>query len=418
MGLINKEWMDEYDRGLKARLTEMEGDIESNASDIASLKASFNCVGFRIKLSDTVKVMETIGSEAQVAAFKNWVDTSAKPCEVKKDGTDFAYLRNEAGVASSVNWLKRVDGNDSHYDSADKADYLQMVEKQNVNLSFSYDRTLDNMEVKFNFDENCPAGYHRWFKEPTKLFARYDGSKNVADNTKYDIMKGGKWTGDNSVQVIHSMNKATNTNILEKTGWEIAVESWIMAFYYGTFDLQTALGSGISSGSQSAAETFTNGITDSLATPHGKVATTGGEAIRFMYEENPYGLRWIWGAGVRGELTKGYFTYDEDKANSAALMSTDDADEEFTILATSNTYAKNVNVLGIPTDTGGSASSGFYDGNWSNITTTQRILYVGGASSDGVVDGPFARYVRDVVSISGWVRRGRGALKKSVVVSA
>ena len=186
-------------------------------------------------------------------------------------------------------------------------------------------------------------------------------------------------------------------------------------FLVNGFPLQTELGRGIESGSQSAAEAFVNGLTDSLITPHGKVTTTGGEAIRFMYIENPYGLRWIWCAGWRGNGTTGYFTYDDAKANTAATMATSDADETHAIISLSGTYAKNVNKLGLCSETGGSASSGFFDGNWSNTGANDRIMYVGGDSGDGSLDGAFARTVNSAAPNSGWGRRGRGALRKSVV---
>lgn len=395
--------------------------VEANKAAIEKLVAENKAVGFSVQNSDTLKSMRIIGTPAAVLAFNDWVDNSPKPCEVKKDMTDFAYLKNTAGVASSTNWTKRADGSNSHYNTSDKANYLQMVELENINVSFTNDGTTTT--VMFDFSEECPAGFHRWFPESTKLFSRYDSTKNAANNSLLDVMCGGNWTGANSVDVMDAMNKATNANILEWTAWEIAVLGWLMAMRFNSLDLQTALGKGIQNGSQTAAEAFVNGFTDSLTTPHGKVAYTGGgstdnEAVRFMYIENPYGLRWIWGAGWRGEAGTGYLTFDDVKANVNKLMATTDADITHTYPTNLNqTYAKNVDMLGICIETGGSSTSGYFDGNWSN-TNSDRIFYAGGNSYNGALGGPFARVVTDDAADSYWLRRGRCAVRRSVVTAA
>ena len=378
-----------------------------------AIAAVEDSVGIQWSTDDSLKTITYVGSPSLKQKLMNWIDESAKPCEVKKDRTDFAYLTNTPGVASSTNWLTRTDGSDSHYNSADKEDYLQMVELKNINVKVKTDTSGNAYAVIFNFDSECPSGFKRFLVEDSKLFARYDSTNNATAG--YDICIGKSWTGNNDANSMFSRNGATGSGIYEITTWEYAVISWLMAFRYGSFDLQTELGRGIESGSQSAAEVFVNGLTDSLTTPHGKVTTTGGEAIRFMYIENPYGLRWIWCAGWRGNGTTGYFTYDDAKANTAATMATSDADETHAIISLSGTYAKNVNKLGLCSETGGSASSGFFDSNWSNTGANDRIMYVGGLSHHGSFDGAFARNVRDAATTSHWSLRGRGALRKSVV---
>lgn len=387
--------------------------VTDQLNAIAALE---DTVGIQWNTDDTLKTITYIGSQALKQKLMDWIDGSAKPCEVKKDGTDFAYLTNTAGTASSSNWTTRENGDASHYNTEDKEDYLQMVEYKNINVKVKEDANGNAYAVQFNFDSECPSGFKRWFPEATKLFARYDFTNNATAG--YDICIGKSWTGNNDANSMFSRNGATGNGIYEISAWEYIVFSWLMAFRYGSFDIQSELGRGIESGSQSAAEAFVNGLTDSLTTPHGKVTTTGGEAVRFMYMENPYGLRWIWCAGWRGENAVGYITYDDAKANAAATMATSNADETHSIIALSGTYAKNVNKLGICSETGGSASSGFYDGNWSNITAISRILYVGGNSNSGSLDGPFARSVGADAAYSDWNRRGRGALRKSVVVAA
>lgn len=395
--------------------------VEENKAEIEALKAKIGAVGFSVRNTDVSKTMQIIGDSDAISLFNDWVDNSPKPCEVKKDMTDFAYLKNTAGVASSTNWTKRADGSNSHYNTSDKANYLQMVELENVNVSFENNGTTTT--VLFNFSDVCPAGFHRWFPESTKLFSRYDSTKNATNNSLLDVMCGGNWTGNNSVDVMDAMNKATNANILEWTAWEIAVLGWLMAMRFNSLDLQTALGKGIQNGSQAAAEAFVNGFTDSLTTPHGKVAYTGGsstdnEAVRFMYIENPYGLRWIWGAGWRGNAGTGYLTFDDVKANVNKLMATTDADITHTYPTNlSGTYAKNVDMLGICIETGGSSTSGYFDGNWSN-NNSDRIFYAGGDSAGGALDGPFARRVGGAAASSTWGPRGRCAVRRSVVTAA
>ena len=370
------------------------------------------CAGIRWNVSDTVKTVEYIGNLAMKQKVIDWIDNSPLPCEFKKDGTDFAYLQNTAGVASSTNWLKRIDGTDSKYKDAD-TDYIQAVELENINIHFEYDESGNVTAVYFNFDDTCPSGFHRWFKESTKLFGRYDLTFNSDGQTLNSCNGTSQPSGTFSFNNVFSMTRATSASLMNLTGWEIAVIGWLQVFRYGTLNIQAStLGEGLSSGSESAARNWVNGTTDTLTTPHG--ASGGG--FRFMYMENVnYGKQWLMGFGVRGDLTVGRFTRDEDKANTAVIPAIADCEGTFTITATSSTYAKNVNELGVLTQSGGSASSGFYDGNWSNISQGNRILYCGGDSGCGSIDGPFARYLGDDVSNANWTRRGRCAMKKSVV---
>lgn len=401
----------------KNRAQEAEKDMQEQ---IAWLLAMNKCAGIRWKLGDSVKVIEYVGDSALKETIMNWIDNSPKPCEVKKDGTDFAYLTNTAGVASSTNWETRADGSDSKYKTNDEG-YLQMVELQNINMRFVTDETAGTAMVLFNLDEDCPGGFHRWFLEPTKLFARYDSTNNATAG--FDVCRGKSQAYVLSVDAIHTRNKATGNGVLELTMWEYAVYTWLMAFKYGSFNTQLVLGAGVQSGSQAGAEAFVNGYTDSLTTPHGKVAYTGGnssgnEAIRFMYIENPYGLRWLWCSGARQDKTLGLWTRDDLKANAANIVAKDDCEESYTIPALSSAYAKNVNILGICSETGGSATSGFFDGNWSNISAQNFLTYVGGDSGNGVLAGGFARHLNTAVSYSTWTQRGRCALRKSAVVPA
>lgn len=381
-----------------------------------ALAALENSVGIQWNTEDTLKTITYIGSPALKQKLMDWIDTSPKPCEVKKDHTDFAYLTNTSNIASSTNWTTRQDGTTSHYNSSDKESYLQMVEFKNINVKIKEDSSGNAYAVLFNFDTECPYGFKRFLVEDTKLFGRYDSTANTTSG--YDICIGKSWKGTNNVNNMFAANKATGSGIYEITAWEYSVIGWLMAFRYGSFDSQTVLGQGISTGGQSAAEAFVNGTTDSLTTPHGKVSATGGYAIRFMYLENPYGLRWIWTAGWVGNLTTGYFTYDDVKANAAATFNSSNADESHKILATSGTYAKNINKVGVLSESGGSSSSGFYDGQWSSVGSSSRAMYVGGTSSDGALDGVFSRDVNHDASTTRWYRRGRGALRRSVVTPA
>ena len=132
-----------------------------------------------------------------------------------------------------------------------------------------------------------------------------------------------------------------------------------------------------------------------------------------MYRENPTdGKQWIWGAGWRGENGTGYLTFDDEKANAAALMSLDNADVTMTYLTNcGGTYMKNVDFFTMPIEAGGGSSSGFCDGNWTS-TYTERVFSSGGDSDAGVVCGPFARDVIRAASDASWYRRGRCALNR------
>ena len=405
----------EVSSSISSAINEHNSSTSAHATLIRSIAKeevakSTESFGLRWSLDDTVKAPEYVGNTTLVDKFKNWVDTSPLPCEIKKDGTDFAYLTNTAGVASSTNWATRKDGSASHYQTSDKADYLQMCELFNINISPSINQLDRTMTVWFNTDTTCPAGFYRWFKNKSKLIARYDSTFN-ADATTIDACYGtSQPTGNWSFDLAHTRTKATNTNLMNITAWEIICLSWIQAAYYKSFDMQTALASGLSSGSESVARGYINGSTDTLTTPHGKISSG---AFRFMYLENAFwGKQWMMGFGWRGQAGKGYLTFDDVKANKAATMALEDADVTMTYLTnTSGTYCKNVDFFTMPIEAGGSSTSGFYDGNWSN-TYTERVFYVGGTSYSGSICGAFARDMNYVASGSAWHRRARCAMNR------
>ena len=391
----------------------LHGEVQTVNARIDTL---FNAdyVGFSVRLSDTTKVMNMIGTAEQLAAFDDWVDNSPKPCEVKKDGTDFAYLTNTAGVASSTSWLTRADGTPSKYSTQDK-NYLQMVELENVNISI--ETTGTQLRVMFNFSPVCPEGFHRMFAEPTKLMSRYDLTFN-SDGSTLDCCNGtSQPSGTFSFDNIHSMLDASGSDLLSWTAWEIACLGWIQAMRFRTLDVpSSARGKGLQSGSEAAARGWVNGTTDSLTTPHGGVGQNGNGGYRFMYMENcTDGKQWLMGFGWHGNNGKGYFTRDDYKANAQALIPILECEVEHDYpTSMSETYAKNVSELGIATEGGGSASSGFFDCNWSN-TNDDRIFYAGGSSDTGAICGPFARSVSADAANAYWDLRGRVALRKSEV---
>ena len=403
-------WVDT--KGLNEQIKLVRGSISEISANVAEELLTLQTRSFGIKwsLDDTVKTIEYVGNTALVDSFKSWVDTSAKPCEIKKDGTDFAYLTNTTGVASSTNWLTRADGSTSHYQSEDKADYLQMVELQNINIGFTANNLERSMTVWFNLDAECPNGFHRWFKASKKLFSRYDSTFN-ADATTIDSCYGtSQPTGNWSFNLSHTRTKATNANLMNWTAWEIICLTWIQSAYYQSFDTQTALAGGLQSGSESTARNYINGSTDTLTTPHGKISSG---AFRFMYLENAcWGKQWLMGFGWRGQNGTGYLTFDDEKANKAATMALEDADVTMTYLTNaSSTYCKNIDFYTMPIEAGGSSTSGFYDGNWSD-TGSSRVFYVGGASYSGSGCGSFARYLGIDASALGWGRRARCAMNR------
>ena len=403
-------WVDTT--GLNEQIELVRGSISEISANVAEELLTLQTRSFGIKwsLDDTVKTIEYVGNTALVDSFKSWVDSSAKPCEIKKDGTDFAYLTNTSGVASSTNWTTRSDGSASHYQTSDKTDYLQMVELQNINIGFTINNLERSMTVWFNLDSDCPNGFNRWFKASKKLFARYDSTFN-ADATTIDACYGtSQPTGNWSFDLSHTRTKATNANLMNWTAWEIICLSWIQAAYYKSFDMQTALAGGLQTGSETAARGYVNGSTDTLTTPHGKISSG---AFRFMYLENAFwGKQWMMGFGWRGQAGTGYLTFDDEKANKAALMDLADADVTMTYLTnTGGTYCKNVDFFTMPIEAGGSTTTGFYDGNWSN-TYSDRIFYAGGASDAGLFCGAFARRVTSDVTAADWDRRARCAMNR------
>ena len=369
--------------------------------------------GIRWNIDDAVKTITIVGNTTLYNKFKTWVETSGKPCEIKKDFTNFAYLRNEAGVASNVNWTQRADGTGSHYATEDKNDYLQLVELQNINVAPFINLLDRTMTVYFNLDSVCPNGFYRWFKNGTKCMGRYDLTFNEDGQTLDCAAGNSQPTGTFSANNIHSMTVATNANLLNWTAWEITVFGWLEVAYYGTFDVATVRGGQLNSGSEQAARGWVAGTTDTLVAACG--AAGGGH--RFMYCENAIdGKQWLWGAGWKFKANgKAVFTMDDVKANAAVSIT--DANAEITVdfveVAAANwQYPKNINFFGMAEDIDGSSSTGITDGQYLTPSCANNVFYAGGYSGSGAICGVFARHASDSASAAYWNLRGRCALNR------
>lgn len=390
--------------------------------------------------NDTAKVPSFYGDVSH-DDFKAWVDSAAKVCEIKKDGSDFAYLKMSGNNVSD--YTLRADGSASHYNTGDKESYLQMTEIKNINVGLFKDSVKGTKQVRFNFDAGCPKGFHKWFPNSTsgtKLFGRYDvapitsvsaagteginccfgtsqGAWQGTDWNSYTYEKG-KWSSNTLLSGI----KATNANLLEETYWEHLVMSYIFSAYYKTFDTQSVAKGLLSGYNAGYAGQWASGGTDNILTPHGKntIDKSDNEPYKFMHLENPlHGKQWIWGAGWVGKSVEGkgeyWLTLDDIVANKTATMSKNDAQFYGTYVAGStihNTYIGKIDLFGAPTAVGASSSTGFYDGFWADGLADGRVAYLGGASSDGSIDGAFARTFRSDASAAGWDWRGRVTMNK------
>lgn len=392
----------------------ISGEIDEIAEKVAEklLVPRERNFGIQWGMDDAVKTFTVVGNTDLYESFKRWVDTSARPCEIKKDGTDFAYLTNTEGTASSENWLTREDGSASHYASEDKLDYIQCVEQPNINISMTVDDLARTRTVWFNLDDECPNGFRRWFQTPTRLLGRYDITPN-ADGKTVDCASGTTqgtavtWSAD----LMRNRLLATGT-LSEQLYWELVVDTWIQTAYYLTADLpSSARGRGIESGNETTARGHVNGGTDTLATPHGAVS---GKGYRWMYRENPTdGKQWIWASGTRYNNGTLYLTYSPEKAMKATTLAVSDADETLTTRADCPwvTYMLDIDLFTLPVLNGGSSTTGFCDGS-SFGTYTNTVMYVGGYAPNGAICGPFARLSDVHASYAGWYRRGRCAFDR------
>lgn len=373
--------------------------------------------GIEWSLDDTVKTINYVGDVELVEYFKKWVDESPRPCEISKDLTDFAYLTNIPGVASNVNWQTREDGTPSHYDTSDKADYLQMVEMQNINIMFKTDNVLKKMSVWFNFDKECPSGYHRWFKGITKLFCRYNPTKN---GDGYDIAKGLSLGSDWSMSAELHLSRCKNTGngIYSETFWEILVLDWIQVAYYKTFDIQsTTRGGGLlQKSSLDYAFTYINGTEDVLTSPHGSVDGNF-SGYRFMYRENcSDGVIYIFGIGTLSKSGYAYIMYDEDKAQESALIDISKANAKIKLESITQwegfIYPKNIDYFGIPLDNEGSSSSGVLSASFWRINDDSSVIVVGGDVATTEKCGIFTKAMHIGYNFVQTNRRGLCTIKR------
>lgn len=388
--------------------------------------------------------------------FKKWVDHASYACEIPRNSTsasDVVFYPTTTGTNTVTDWdsLHRTDGS-----------YLQMALIENINVGCFQDTSKGIKEIRFNFDKGCPDGFHKWFshgtdaftatdgvidesthkyfKNTSKLFGRYDvapitsttqastgaeginmcanSSQGTGQNWSTYTLEGGYTKGNWNSNALLAGIKATNANLLELTYWEHYVMTMIFCAYYGTFNVQdiyNGMTNNYSAGGQ--AGDFINGTTEStLFTHYGEVSTNSGSntAYRFMHLENPlHGKQWIWGAGWKGSNGTYYMTFDDKKANEAATMVNSKADVTGTYATNwSQSYISKIDVFGVPTAVEGSSSSGFFDAAWS-ATGTDRVAYLGGNSGSGDVCGGFARSFGDAASYTYWSRRGRVTMNVS-----
>ena len=392
-------------------LMSKEDRIQMNtfASLAPILNRSF-CIQWN--LSDTVKTVTIGGNIALYETFKTWVTDSPKPCEINKSGADFAYL-------NKTDFALRKNGSASKHATHDLT-YLQMVELSNINICAFEDTAKGVYQIWFNMDNECPAGFRRWFKNPTKLFGRYNSTFN-SDGATIDCAGGtSQPSGNWSAIALRTRTEATATKLLNETAWESFVLSWIFTAYYQTVNHQEIF-QGLSEGSEAVARGYVNGSCDTLTTPNGEasvtVASIACKPYRFMYIENAiHGHQWLWAAGGKTVSDKElWLCYDEDKANSkTALESLNDLEGfEFACnyVQTSGTYPKNVNVFNVLTTSGASSTTGFCDGQWSN-DVVGNVVYRGGHSDNGAVCGGFALDLNTSPSSAIWNQRGRCALNR------
>jgi hypothetical protein len=393
----------------------------------------------RWSTADTT-IVPTFSGDVSLADFKTWVDNASYPCEIKKDGTDFAYIKRSTG-STVADWTLRSDDSASHYNTSDKADYLQMTEIENVNVGL-FENTAEHwQEVRFNFDKGCPEGFHKWFAHPywnesrgkyTKLIGRYDSTPHTSTTvTKdgIDVMFGGTqgdWNSSRgtylsgiwSANTLLAATKNTNKDLLEETYWEHIVLTYIFCAYKETFNIQSVYAGLQNDYDQGYAGQWLNGQTDSQMVHDADIAITGtimgitNTAYRFMHIENAiHGKQWIWGAGWRGDNGKYYMTYDDFKANDLTTLTESNADVVGTYPTTlTGLYIKRADLWGVPTnDRGGSSSTYYCDAAWS-ATGTSRVAFLGGDSDNGSSNGGFARSFDRNTTFASWDRRGRATM--------
>jgi len=390
-------------------------------------------------------IVPTFSGEVSLSDFKTWVDNASYPCEIKKDGTDFAYIKRSTG-SNVADWTLRDDDSNSHYNTSDKTDYLQMTEIENINVGLFENTAEGWQEVRFNFDKGCPEGFHKWFAHPywneergcyTKLIGRYNSTPagtSTSDTaagincafglslggTKYDNYTLGFWSADTLFYATQA------TNLLEETYWEHVVLSYIFSAYYGTFDHQSIFRGHAtdfntaetpSNPTGSGAGAGLNGHTDSLLTPHGtkvsKPSTTNG-GYRFMHIENAiHGQQWIWGAGWTGNDGKYYMTYDDITANASTTLTESDADVVGTYPKTSSgNYFGNADLWCVPTNTSGGSSSTRYCDSVLSRTGDGHVAYLGGDALSANGCGGFSRDFRNDAAHSYRYRRGRPTMNR------
>lgn len=373
------------------------------------------CVTYTAEQNDPA--VEIAGNVAMYTKIMSDIERLNKPCECKiTDGTDFAYLQ-------PFDYTKRADGSASHLTDAV---YFQGAQMPNFNIAFFFDDTTKKKQIWFNIDKVCPPGFHRFIKEETKLFGRYN-TEVVAG--KAVVTSGVKPANSKSLQTFVTAHNATNQALHELTYWEYCCLIWLSIAKLRTRNVQ-AVYQGLGNGSTYSQ--VINGLTDALG-QHGQttvdITKSDGTVVsskpyKMWHMENPFhGDAWIICAGGITKVEEIYrYLYvcrDADVANDLnGVIKTNNVskfDDRVAVLRneTDGYCLDSVGYWNVGSKKGGSSTTGTCDSNYGINTQGDNIIPLVGADSRfGSACGFFALYLDYGSTPSYSHLRGRAAMKR------
>lgn len=371
--------------------------IDGNESDpSAAVTYLEDCAGFTPAAMDYTNGVFDYGS---------WKDAffMPRPCMVKSDGTVDYYLNEndytlkQDGTASDVSNTE-YDGNAMvEWGKNGKKIWYKIVPDSGDTTSatvYICDKQIDPEFVAWSFINNQGNMVDHFYT------ACYNGSLGDASNKMRSLSGQAvkqSLTGHNEIAACELNNPSTDKLWYIETFADRTLINILSILITKTLDAQTAFGRGLESGSQTALNEYVTGALNDKGLFFGYNDSSHGVKIFGM--ENYYSAQWRRTAGLNmiNGAVKYKMTYPYNEAGTYYTP-------VGTISGTSGGYISKMAFTKdamVASETFGSSSTYYCDGQWWNDSGNKWALY-GGASNNGACCGSFCCVLSHPLSAAYW----------------
>lgn len=410
-------------------ISTMKTDIQKNANDIKMKGAVV--YGFHVNSKDSqpsgavTYLLDAIGATpakmnytSNTFDYGSWKDAffMPRPCMLKSDGTVDYYLNPD-------DYTKKADGTASEVASTSYGGNAMMEWGQNGNRIWykvvpdAGDGTSGSVYIS---NQNVDGKYHAW--------SFYNADGVLGEHFYTPIYNGSEISGKlrslSGQTCIHDKNATYEVTAAEKNNpdgkkmWytevlaDIQLINFLLILMGKSLDTQTVFGQGYTTGAASATDLATTGSMDTKglfwgsSTAGTKETKTG---VKVFGMENWWGNQWRRYAGHinNNGMNMVKMTYGmQDGSTAKGYNTTADGYIDAGSVPTGNsTYIKTMKFTdkGIYPSvvTGGSQSTYYCDGFWSNNNQLDYAL-LGGSARNGSFCGAFALALNGTPALADW----------------